>query len=324
MLGMHTTKYPTDLTDEEWQRLAKIWADGGYAGTLVAWVKALRPRGKLHLEIVKRSDDMRGFKVLPRRWVVERPFGCFIKQRRMVRDYETKTEHSGGALATRNNPEMNTRRVKPKSPGFVGKRTPSAGSLPFVLTIGHSTRTLEEFVGLLQAHGATLVVDVRTVPRSRHNPQFNKDSLPSSLKQAGLGYLHIPGLGGLRHAKHDSLNAAWRNASFRGYADYMQTPEFEQSLEELIRLTNQDRIALMCAEAVPWRCHRSLIADALLVRGIRAEDIMSQTSRQVHTLTPFAKVRGTILTYPANASPRNPKKPSAKRSGSHQSKIKAT
>jgi uncharacterized protein (DUF488 family) len=157
---------------------------------------------------------------------------------------------------------------------------------------------------------------VRTVPRSRHNPQFNKPSLPRALNKAGLGYSHLPGLGGLRHAQCDSLNVGWRNASFRGYADYMQTPDFEQSLEELIRLAKQDRIALMCAEAVPWRCHRSLIADALLVRGIRTEDIMSSTRRQVHTLTPFAKVRGTTITYPTETSRSTQKKPSAKRSRS--------
>ena len=168
-----------------------------------------------------------------------------------------------------------------------------------VMTIGHSTHTLEEFIRLLQTHGATCIVDVRTVLRSRHNPQFDKASLPRSLKKVGLGYVHMPGLGGLRHAKRDSVNLGWRNASFRGYADYMQTPEFAQSLEELIRLANQDRIVLMCAEAVPWRCHRSLIADALLVRGIRAEDILGPTRRHVHTLTPFAKVRGTTITYPA-------------------------
>ena len=179
---------------------------------------------------------------------------------------------------------------------------PVAIGAPVVLTIGHSTRTIEEFIGLLQAHDATRVVDVRTVPRSRHNPQFDEALLPGSLEKAGLGYVHMPGLGGLRHAKRDSLNQGWRNASFRGYADYMQTSEFEQSLEELVRLANRERIALMCAEAVPWRCHRSLIADALLVRGIRTEDIMSPTRRQVHTLTPFAKVRGTTITYPADAS----------------------
>jgi uncharacterized protein (DUF488 family) len=190
-----------------------------------------------------------------------------------------------------------------------------------VLTIGHSTHTLEEFIGLLQAHRATRVVDVRTVPRSRYNPQFNKTSLPRALKKAGLGYVHIPGLGGLRHAKRDSLNLGWRNVSFRGYADYMQTPEFEQSLDELIRLAKQERIAIMCAEAVPWRCHRSLIADALLVRGIRAEDIMSQTRCQVHRLTPFAKVRGTTITYPAGDSPDEPGKSSDRRSRDRPIKV---
>ncbi len=190
------------------------------------------------------------------------------------------------------------------------KKEPS----PLVMTIGHSTHTLEEFIRLLQAHGATCVVDVRTVPRSRHNPQFNKTSLPRSLEEAGVGYVHTPGLGGLRQAKRDSPNAGWRNASFRGYADYMQTPEFAQSLEAVIRLANQDRIVVMCAEAVPWRCHRSLIADALLVRGVHTEDIMSATRRQVHSLTPFAKVRGTAITYPAEAAGGTPKKPSAKRS----------
>jgi len=139
---------------------------------------------------------------------------------------------------------------------------PRANRSPIVLTIGHSTRTLLEFISLLQAHAVTRVVDVRKVPCSRHNPQFNKDSLPGSLKKAGLGYVHMPGLGGLRHPQPDSVNTAWRNASFRGYADYMQTPEFEESLEELIQWANQDQIALMGAEAVPWRCYRSLIADA--------------------------------------------------------------
>jgi uncharacterized protein (DUF488 family) len=177
------------------------------------------------------------------------------------------------------------------------KKKPST----LVMTVGHSTRTLDEFIHLLQIHGVTCVVDVRTVPRSWHNPQFNKDSLPLSLKKANLGYIHMPGLGGLRHAKSDSPNMGWRNASFRGYADYMQTSEFAQNLEELICLVNQGQIVLMCAEALPWRCHRSLIADALLVRGIRTEDIMSTTHRQVHSLTPFAQVRDTILTYPAEA-----------------------
>jgi len=219
---------------------------------------------------------------------------------------------------------MSVPRINARTGGRGGERRPSVEPPPIVLTIGHSTRTLEEFIRLLQAHRATRVVDVRTVPRSRHNPQFNKDSLPGSVKRAGLGYVHMPGLDGLRHAKRDSLNVGWRNASFRGYADYMQTPEFEQSLEELIRLTNQGRIALMCAEALPWRCHRSLIADALRAHGIRAADIMSPSRCQPHTLTPFAKVRGTTITYPAETSRSTPKKPSAKRSPSRQSKVKTT
>lgn len=182
--------------------------------------------------------------------------------------------------------------VEPKK-----KRTPKHSTV--VLTIGHSTRTIEEFIEFLHAHAVSRVVDVRTVPRSRHNPQFDKDSLPASLGQAGLRYVHMPGLGGLRHAKRDSINTGWRNASFRGYADYMQRPEFAENLKELIALARQERIAIMCAEAVPWRCHRSLIGDALTVRGIRTEDIMSLTNRRLHTLTPFAQVRNTTVTYPA-------------------------
>jgi len=178
-----------------------------------------------------------------------------------------------------------------------------------IFTLGHSTLTLEDFVRTLRAHGIRQVVDVRSIPRSRRNPQFNKSSLPRSLEKISLGYVHLPGLGGLRHAKRDSPNAGWRNTSIRGYADYMQTAEFAESLEEAIRLAKQDRIVLMCAEALPWRCHRSLIADALLVRGIRTEDIVSATRRQVHTLTSFAKVGGTTITYPAedskNTEPRS-------------------
>src|SRR5688500_5104565 len=163
---------------------------------------------------------------------------------------------------------MNSSAIKRRANRTEEKKAASAKA-PVVLTIGHSTRTLNQFITLLQAHAVTCVVGVRTVPRSRHNPQFNKASLPGSLKKAGLRYVHMPGLGGLRHAKRDSLNVGWRNASFRGFADYMQTPEFEESLEELIQVATEERVALMCAEAVPWRCHRSLIADALLVHGIR-------------------------------------------------------
>jgi uncharacterized protein (DUF488 family) len=171
-----------------------------------------------------------------------------------------------------------------------------------VFTIGHSTRSLEEFISLLKAHEVTLLADVRTVPRSRHNPQFNKEVLPESLGKAGIKYRHLPGLGGLRKTRADSPNTGWRNASFRGYADYMQTPEFVENLEQLIQLARHDRIAIMCAEAVPWRCHRSLIADALTVRGIRTEDIMSLRRSDLHRLTPFAHVGEHELTYPAEES----------------------
>jgi uncharacterized protein (DUF488 family) len=205
-------------------------------------------------------------------------------------------------------------KIKTKTAGSPEKRRSTTEPSNIVFTIGHSTRTLAEFIRLLQIHAITRVVDVRTMPRSRHNPQFNKDSLTLALEKAGLGYVHLPGLGGLRHAKRDSLNCGWRNASFRGYADYMQTAEFERGIDELLHLAEKQQIVLMCAEAVPWRCHRSLIADALLVRGIHTEDIMSANRRQVHTLTPFARVRGSALTYPSGASGSAPEEAPAKRS----------
>ena len=178
---------------------------------------------------------------------------------------------------------------------------------PLVLTIGHSTRPIEEFIRLLQAHNVACVIDVRTIPRSRRHPQFSKETLRATLKRAGIGYKHFPGLGGLRHTTVASVNVGWRNASFRGFADYMQTPEFVEALKELIPLADEAQLALMCAEAVPWRCHRSLIADALLVRRIPVEHIMSQSRRQVHVLTPFAKVRGRKITYPAETPATNSK-----------------
>ena len=167
-----------------------------------------------------------------------------------------------------------------------------------IFTIGHSTRTVEEFVDIMKAFRIELVVDVRTVPRSRHTPQFNYDSLPVSLKKAGIEYIHMKGLGGLRHPAKDSRNMGWRNSSFRGFADYMQETEFRENIDALIELAKGKRVAVMCAEAVPWRCHRSLIADALTVRKIPVEHIMSLTSHRSHSLTPFAKVRGTKITYP--------------------------
>lgn len=179
---------------------------------------------------------------------------------------------------------------------------PTTAAHSLILTIGHSTRPLEEFIALLKAHGVEHLVDVRTMPRSRRNPQFNIDRLPTSLQAVGIGHTHLPGLGGLRQPRPDSPNVGWRNESFRGFADYMQTSEFEANLEALIDLASAERIAVMCAEAVPWRCHRSLIADALTVRGFQVEHILSATRRQPHTLTPFARVDGTQLTYPAETS----------------------
>ena len=181
---------------------------------------------------------------------------------------------------------------------------------PIVLTVGHSTRTLNAFIQLLKAHAVSKIVDVRTVPRSRHNPQFNRETLPDLLKTARIRYVHMPGLGGLRHPRLDSLNTGWRNASFRGFADYMETQEFEENLQRLIQLASKERIALMCAEALPWRCHRSLIADALWARGILVEHIMSSTRRQPHALTPWARVNGPHLIYPAleTSSPKTSKR----------------
>ncbi len=167
-----------------------------------------------------------------------------------------------------------------------------------IYTIGHSTRTIEEFGGMLQAHGIQLLVDVRTIPKSRHNPQFNGDALEKSLEAGGIDYLHMPGLGGLRHAKKDSLNKGWENASFRGFADYMQTEEFGESLFRLIALGEERKIVIMCAEAVPWKCHRALIADALLVRGITVLDIMSGRSVTEHKITPWAETEGLKVGYP--------------------------
>jgi len=168
-----------------------------------------------------------------------------------------------------------------------------------IFTIGHSTHPIDEFVGILQAYGIRHLADVRIMPRSRHNPQFNQEALAQSLQEVGIAYGHMPGLGGLRHARRDSINTGWRNASFRGYADYMQTPEFQENLETLITLASDVPTAIMCAEAVPWRCHRSLIADALVARGIPVEEILTAAKAQPHALTSFAKVEGRTVTYPS-------------------------
>jgi uncharacterized protein (DUF488 family) len=178
-------------------------------------------------------------------------------------------------------------------------------SSSIIWTIGHSTRPIEAFLDLLQTHAIELLVDVRTIPRSRRHPQFNTESLADSLVKAGFEYVHRPALGGFRTATQDSINSGWRNASFRGYADYMQTEAFQQSLKELIADGQRRRTAIMCAEAVPWRCHRSLISDALTIRNWSVRHIMSDRSPHNHTLTPFAVVDQGKLIYPAqHRSPR--------------------
>jgi uncharacterized protein (DUF488 family) len=169
-----------------------------------------------------------------------------------------------------------------------------------IFTIGHSTRTIAEFIELLKSNGVAQLLDIRTIPNSRHNPQFNSDALAASLHAAHIRYVHMKELGGLRHARKDSINLGWRNASFRGYADYMQTAEFEAALDRAIELAEVGPTAFMCAEAVPWRCHRSLVADALIVRGIRALEIVSAAKPKEHALTLFAHVVGTRITYPGD------------------------
>jgi len=169
---------------------------------------------------------------------------------------------------------------------------------PTIFTIGHSTHPFDELVEMLKTHGVKILVDVRSIPRSWHTPQFNADQLARKLPRLGIKYMPCKELGGRRRAKKDSVNVGWRNASFRGYADYMQTREFRSALKELMQTARREPAAIMCAEAVPWRCHRSLIGDALLVRRWRVLDIMSPTSAREHKLTPFAKVNGTTITYP--------------------------
>lgn len=184
---------------------------------------------------------------------------------------------------------MSTERPRRKAPGWGKAR---------IYSVGHSTHPAAEFVELLQAHGIQTLVDIRTVPRSRTNPQFNRDTLPRTLAKADIRYVHLPRLGGLRRTSRDSPNTAWRNASFRGYADYMQTEEFARGLEELRELTPDGPLALMCAEAVRWRCHRTLVSDALYARGVQVLHISSRTRARPHELTPFAELHGRRVLYP--------------------------
>jgi uncharacterized protein (DUF488 family) len=170
-----------------------------------------------------------------------------------------------------------------------------------MLTIGHSNRSIDDFIAMLRAHAVDLLIDVRTVPKSRYNPQFSIENLPQSLAEAGIEYRHMPELGGLRHPRRDSINTGWRNDSFRGYADYMQTPEFAAGIDNLLAVSTGRPATVMCAEAVPWRCHRSMIADALTARGEKVEHIMSETKRSPHAMTKFAHVEGTRVTYPSES-----------------------
>jgi len=169
-----------------------------------------------------------------------------------------------------------------------------------IFTIGHSTHPIEHFLDLLQSNAVAQIIDIRTIPKSRRNPQFNSDALAASLRAAKIRYIHMKDLGGLRHPRKDSINLGWRNDSFRGYADYMQTEEFAAALARAIELAKERTTALMCAEAVPWRCHRSLVSDALAVRGVRVLEIIGPAKPKEHSLTPFARVRGTEITYPAD------------------------
>lgn len=188
------------------------------------------------------------------------------------------------------------------APGWGGLR---------VLAVGHSTRPAAELVALLRSAGVATVADVRTLPRSRKNPQFEGRALARTLARAGIGYAHLPRLGGLRHARAGSPNGAWRNASFRGYADHMATPEFEEGLRALRDLARAGPVALLCAEAVPWRCHRSLIADALLARGVVVQHIVGPGRTRPHRLTPFARVVGRRVTYPPAAEGAQGEPPAA-------------
>jgi len=178
------------------------------------------------------------------------------------------------------------------------------GSVESMLTIGHSTLHIESFLKILQENRVQMLVDIRTVPKSKHNPQFAQENLAPALAGAGIGYRWYGKLGGLRHAHRGSINTGWRNASFRGYADYMQTADFSAALDDLLKSVPVEYTALMCAEAVPWRCHRSLVGDALTARGVVVEDItysaQGKSRCAAHQMTPFARVEGERLWYPAD------------------------
>lgn len=186
---------------------------------------------------------------------------------------------------------------QPDNNKMANEEEPLIASPLTIYTIGHSTHPIEEFIGILQTYAIRQLVDVRSIPRSRTNPQFNKDVIGQSLADVNILYHHLDALGGLRHSRKDSPNMGWRNASFRGYADYMLTPAFHTGLEQLISLASTQSTAIMCAEAVPWRCHRSLIADALTIRNVQVYDIFSRTQAKPHKLNPMAQLRDGQLYY---------------------------
>jgi uncharacterized protein (DUF488 family) len=167
-----------------------------------------------------------------------------------------------------------------------------------IWSLGHSTRPIDAFLAMLTGHGIDRLADIRTIPQSRRHPQFGQAALARATGDAGIRYVHLPGLGGLRKPRPDSINTAWQNSGFRGYADYMQTPAFAAAVEELLALARAERVAVMCAEAVPWRCHRQLLADALVARGLEVREIESATKTRSHTLTQWARVRDAAVTYP--------------------------
>lgn len=183
-----------------------------------------------------------------------------------------------------------------------------------IYTIGHSTRALDEFIALLRAHDITQVADVRTVPKSRRHPHFSREALERSLPAAGVAYRHFGELGGLRKPRKDSRNIGWRHQGFRGYADYMETEDFERGVDALLAWADnreparsednafheahRRRTAVMCAEGVWWRCHRQLIADALVARGIHTCHIVSSSPAKPHKITEFARIVGTRVSYP--------------------------
>ncbi len=170
--------------------------------------------------------------------------------------------------------------------------------MPTIYTLGHSTRTQQEFLSIVHAFSINTVVDIRTIPRSRKNPQYEQKEFKCWLSEGNIEYLYFPDLGGLRHSRKDLVNGGWKNASFRGYADYMQTAPFQNAIEDLISVASEKTVVIVCAEAVPWRCHRSLVGDALLARTIEVQDILSATRSKSHRLTPWARVDGLVITYP--------------------------